>query len=199
MNDHERRRFWQLRSRTVLTVALGAVLALGLLAKPLSIRYALLFRVHDPVPSDVLVILTGGEHDRALHTAELYRQGFGRRILICTDSDTSTNRTNMVSAGVPADSITTLGAVSSTHDEAVRVRDYIRANPVQRLTIVTTAYHSARAYWVFRRVLQGTGVEVHVAATQDARFNESNWYRSEAGRTFYVRELFKTIYYRLVY
>ena len=195
----DRRRRRRFRIRAISLVALGLALALSFTWKPLLVGYASLFRVNDPVPSDVLVVLTGGESDRAVEAAELYRRGFGPLILICGDSDSETNIRDMVKAGVPPEAIVTLGAVSGTYDEAMRVRDYLRAHPVRRITAVTTAYHSARVRWTFRRVLQGSGVEVHTAATDDARFNESTWYHSVAGRQFYLREPFKTIYYRLVY
>lgn len=191
-----RRRF---RIRAILIVALAVTFILCFAWRQLLVGYAFLFRANDPVPSDVLVVLTGGEYDRAVQAAELYRRGFGPIILICSDSDTKTNIRDMVNAGVPAEAIRTLGAVSNTHGEAVQVRDYLEASPVRRITVVTTAYHSARARWVFRRVLRPSGVEVHAAATEDARFTESTWYQSTAGRRAYLRELFKTIYYRLAY
>lgn len=183
----------------VLVAIFGSSLVICFVWKPLLVAYAFRFRVDHPVPSDVLVVLTGGEDDRAARAGELYRRGFACIVLICSDSDTKTNVQNIVEAGVPPEAIQTLGAVGTTYDEAVRVRDYVRANSVRRITLVTTAYHTARARWVFRRVLRGDGVEVHVAASEDARFNESDWYKSAAGRQFYVRELFKTIYYRLAY
>lgn len=197
--DELPRRSRRIRFRRMLVAGMGIALTIGFVWKPALVGYAHLFRVNDPVPSDALVVLTGGEYDRAVQAADLYRRGFASIVLICADSDTKTNVRDMVSAGVPAEVIRTLGEVSNTHDEAVRVRDYLRVNPMRRITAVTTAYHSARVRWIFRRVLRGSGVDVHTAATDDARFNETNWYRSSTGRSFYVRELFKTIYYRLVY
>ena len=191
------RRRW-LRAATRL-VLIAVALALALAWKPLLVGFAHLFRIDDPVPSDALVMLTGGEFDRALKAADLYRRGLAPVILIGSDSDTKTNIRDLCAAGVPAEAIQTIGEVASTYDEASRVRDYAREHALRRITAVTTAYHTARVRWVFRKVLRTVGVEVHVAASDDARFNETNWYRSVAGRRFYSREFFKIIYYRACY
>jgi uncharacterized SAM-binding protein YcdF (DUF218 family) len=185
----------------LLTLIAVAVAILGLVVtnRPLLVGFAHRFRADDPAPSDVLVVLTGGRSDRALKAAELYQRGVAPVVLIGSDRDTPTNLRDLHSAGVPDEAIRMIGSVASTRDEAVRVRDYLRAHPARRILVVTTAYHSARARWIFRRVLRDTGAEVHLAATEDARFNESNWYRSADGRSIYFRELLKTIYYRLAY
>ncbi len=64
--------------------------------------------------------------------------------------------------------------------------------------MVTSAFHTARTRWTFRRVLRGTGVEVRVAASEGG-LDETNWYRSEVGIKLYLLEALKTVYYRLRY
>jgi uncharacterized SAM-binding protein YcdF (DUF218 family) len=181
----------------LLIIGVAAGLAVGW--RPLLVGFAQLFRVDDPARSDAMVVLIGGESDRPLRAAELYRRGMAPVILMGANTDTEANRHVLLSHGVPSQAIRTLGQIASTRDEALRVRDYARVNPIRRVLIVTTALHSARARWIFRRVLRKTGVDVRVAATDDERFDESNWYRSEAGRLFYLRELVKVVYYRLAY
>jgi uncharacterized SAM-binding protein YcdF (DUF218 family) len=186
------------RRRRFITLAIAVTLSLvviGLAHRPILKGFALSFRVDDPAPGDVLVLLTGGESDRARRTAELYQRGFAPIVLVCSDADTETNVRDLVSAGVPAAAIRRLGTVTSTYDEAVRLRDDAAANSVRRITAVTTAYHTRRARWILGRVFRGTGVEVHMAASDDARFDESNWYRNPAGRRFYFNEVIKLLYY----
>jgi len=80
------------------------------------------------------------------------------------------------------------------------MRDYARAHPeVRRITVVTAAFHTARARWIFQRVLKGTGIEVHTAAVRWRAVDDANWYKDEHGLVTYFIESFKTIYYRLVY
>lgn len=187
----------RLAGAALVVIVLG--LGLSLFGKPLLVGFARLFRVDDPASSDALVVLTGGEFDRARKAAELYRLGLAPVILIGSDADTKTNINDLIIAGVPAEAIQTIGEVANTHDEAIRIRDYARAHSLRRITVVTTAYHTARARWTFRKALRGLEVEVHMAASRDARFDEATWYRSVAGRRFYLAEVLKTMYYRMTY
>jgi uncharacterized SAM-binding protein YcdF (DUF218 family) len=176
--------------------------------RPLLVGYALLFRVHDPAPSDALVVLLGQWAIRPVTAAELYRQRYASLILVCEAdntrnpdfNDSALTRAVLIRSGVPAQAIQVLrGVIGSTQEEALRVRDYARSHSLRRITVVTSAFHTARARWIFRKALQGTGIEVRMAAARDVRFDESNWYTREIGRACYLSEPVKTIYYRLVY
>jgi uncharacterized SAM-binding protein YcdF (DUF218 family) len=183
-------------------------LALWCVHRPLLVGYAFLFRVHDPASSDALVVLLGQWTSRPLTTAELYRQGLAPVILMCEAdpgedpgfSDSALTRAVLIRGGVPDEAIQVLpGVIESTREEALRVRDYAHAHRLRRITVVTNAFHTARARWIFRKTLQGEGVEVRMAAARDPRFDESNWYAREIGRACYLSEPMKTIYYRLKY
>ena len=50
--------------------------------------------------------------------------------------------------------------VSSTHEEAVLLREFAAAHNLRSLLFVTSAYHSRRALWTLRRVFEGSGVEI---------------------------------------
>jgi uncharacterized SAM-binding protein YcdF (DUF218 family) len=176
--------------------------------RPLLVGFAWLFRIHDPVPSDALVVLLGQWAVRPVTGADLYRRGFAPLILLCEAdpevdpdfNDSALTRAVLIRSGVPAEAIRILpGAIESTREEAFHVRDYARSHRLRRITVVTSAFHTARARWVFRRALRGTDIDVRMAAARDPRFDESNWYLREVGRACYFSELMKTIYYRLAY
>ena len=68
--------------------------------------------------------------------------------------------------------------------------------------MVTTAFHTARARWIFRRILGKEKIDIRAAAAaaaNDPSFDESNWYQTEEGLIFYLNEFIKTIYYRIDY
>jgi uncharacterized SAM-binding protein YcdF (DUF218 family) len=200
------RRRW---ARRALGLALlGGVLGgLVLAHRPLLVGFAGLFRVDDPAPSDALVLLLGGPNHRPARAAELYRRGLAPIILLGTSgpilgasTETWYYRQQLIARGVPADAIRILPAeVTSTHDEAERVRDYARRHPLRRITVVTTSFHTARARWTFRKVLRELGIDVRAAAADHPRFREADWYRSEEGLVLYFGETIKSIYYRLAY
>jgi uncharacterized SAM-binding protein YcdF (DUF218 family) len=106
----------------------------------------------------------------------------------------------MTQRGVPRQAIQVLpDRVTSTRDEAQRIRDLARSRPLRRITVVSTAFHTARVRWIFRKVLRGTGIDVRMAAAEHPLFHESNWYRSDEGLVLYFSEAIKTLYYWLVY
>jgi uncharacterized SAM-binding protein YcdF (DUF218 family) len=110
--------------------------------EPLLVWFAYQFRVQDPlVPSDAIVVLIGGQPDRPARATELYRQGLAPIILMSPVSYIENYRSALVHDGVPADAIRILPGdeVENTHDEALRVRDYLRRHPIRRITVVTTA------------------------------------------------------------
>jgi uncharacterized SAM-binding protein YcdF (DUF218 family) len=203
---------WRRRLRRAIRGGLlvGLVgLVLVLTHRPLLVGFAYLFRVDDPpAPSDALVVLLGGMNHRPMKAAELYRRGLAPTVLLGTSapipfldlSEAALNRQVLLRGGVPAGAIRMLpGEVTSTRDEALRVRDYARSRGVRRITVVTTGFHTARARWIFRKVLRGSGVEVRLAAAADPRFDESNWYTNDEGLTTYVNETAKRVYYWLAY
>lgn len=173
---------------------------------PLLTWFAYRFRTEDPPHrSDAIVVLIGGL-DRAAQAAALYRGGLGSVILMGRTKptrydETEEHRQALVQGGVPAEAITILPGelVRNTHDEAMRVREYVNDHAISSVTLVTTAYHSARARWTFERVLRGSGVAVRMSPSRDPRFSEDDWYTRDDGFDLYVREAMKTIYYRLVY
>jgi uncharacterized SAM-binding protein YcdF (DUF218 family) len=201
----------RLRRRAVwlgLACALGV--ALVFTGKPLLVGFAHLFRVNDPAPSDALVILMGGPTHRPLSAAALYRQDLAPLVLISETpfdpatelSETGYTKQVLIKNRVPASAIHVLsgGVVTSTRDEAFRVRGYILAHPeVKRITVVTSAFHTARARWIFRKVLRGTGVDVRLAAASQPGLEERDWYMHDEGLVVYFSEAIKAVYYRLVY
>jgi len=182
-------------------------LYLVLTCEPLLVWFAFRFRSEDPpARSDAVVILLGGHADRTAKAAELHRRGLAPAILLARTArdpfdGTAYYQQTLVRDGVPTEAIEILPGpvVGSTHDEAVRVLDYVRTHPVRRITVVTTAYHTARARWTFRRVLRGIGVDVRMVASEDPLFAEGDWFVREGGIRQYLSEALKTAYYRLAY
>jgi uncharacterized SAM-binding protein YcdF (DUF218 family) len=106
----------------------------------------------------------------------------------------------LVQGGVPPESIRVLpGFATSTRDEARFVHDYAREHPLRRVTVVTTAFHTARARWIFRKELRGMGIDVRTAAVRHPDYDESDWYTKDESLATYFTEAIKTIFYRLVY
>ena len=186
----------------------AAVLAAVLCHRPLLEGYARLFRVDEPVPSDALAVLLGGPQCRPARAAELYRAGLAPRVLVCSDGgglpgiDRETVYTvrRLVALGVPRGAIEVIPTVvTSTKEEAEAVLAAAVAGGMKRVTVVTHAFHTARARWIFRKVFRPSGIDVRIAAATDPTIDETNWYRHDESLLVYLNEAFKTVMYRLVY
>jgi uncharacterized SAM-binding protein YcdF (DUF218 family) len=104
--------------------------------------------------------------------------------------------------GIPDRDITVVkseGGATSTRDEALLLRRYLAEKDIRRVIIVTSAFHSRRAAWIFNRELSAQEVEILMSAAPQLRFNEANWWQSERGLLTFSNEYIKLFYYYAVY
>ena len=130
--------------------------------------------------ADVLVLLSGAPDysERARHAAELWREQRASRILVTNDATrgpwSEAQQRNpffyelsiaeLQRNGVPAGSIYLVPKeVGSTYEEAQEVRTYAEANGLRTLLVVTSAYHSRRALWTYRRVFSDSNIAIGVS------------------------------------
>lgn len=196
------------RRVAILGGAAASLLLVALFHRTALTGFAGLFRVDDPAPSAAIVLLLGGSHHRPQRAAELYRAGVAPVVLLGTMTDdtlavydeTKIDVALLERHGVPRSAIVVLpGKVTSTREEAARVADYARTHPMTRITVVTTAFHTSRARWIFRRVLAVRGIDVRMAAAEHPDFDEASWFRTDEGLLTYLNEAFKVVWYRLRY
>jgi uncharacterized SAM-binding protein YcdF (DUF218 family) len=206
------------RQRAILA-AIAVLLLLSILAyalrAPILTGVAELLVVNDPLqPADIIFMLNGDYDTRPFHAAELYQQGFAPLIVIAKMEMLPAEKLGLVSngtdisvgvmekLGVPAKKIIVLptaGGVTSTFDEAAALRQYIAANDVHCLILVTSAFHTRRAKWIFEREFAGLPVRLEVAAVPNTEFDASNWWQSEAGLITLNNEYIKLFYYFMKY
>jgi len=190
------------KSRRTILLLGGLVITLCVLnAQSLLVFVANRFRVNDPVKSDAIVLLIGDRYnERARMAAELFRQGIAPHVWVGETEVTDRAVRKLMEFGVPSHAIHRMPMVDSTYREAIRARDMLGSYPdVRRITVVSTAFHTARARWVFQKILRPMGIEVHTCTATEPRFNEQNWYTRPLGISNYAKEFIKTIYYRIHY
>lgn len=127
--------------------------------------------------ADAMVVLSGSTlyQERTEFAAGIFREGRATKIVLTNDNQPAgwseelqrnplfmeREADELRRAGVPNDQIEMLRqTVSSTHDEAVLLREYASAHNLHSLLIVTSSYHSRRALWTFRKVFEGSGVQL---------------------------------------
>jgi uncharacterized SAM-binding protein YcdF (DUF218 family) len=194
-------------------------LALAVLAwPPLAWLAAAALAVPDGAPAraDAIVVLSGsGTYlERAGLAAQLYREGRAPRVLLTNDGEPagwSAERDRTVyfveraadelrRAGVPGSAVETLPEpVGTTYGEAQRVRAYAEHAGLRTLIVVTSAYHSRRALWTWRRVLEGSGVTFGLRTVPPGAQTPPRalWWLSRRGWQDVAGEYLKLAYYRV--
>src|SRR5205085_10764272 len=137
----------------------------------------LIVRTPQAERADAIVMLSGSEmyRERAEYAAQLFRAGRAPRVVLTNDAEPggwsqARGRTVMfveraqdvlTGEGVPQTAIEVVpGSVTSTYDEASAVKEYARTRGWRTLVVVTSSYHSRRAWWTLRRVFAGSDVTV---------------------------------------
>ncbi|HTX92885.1 MAG TPA: YdcF family protein [Anaerolineales bacterium] len=167
-----------------------------------------------PRAADIIFLLNGDYNTRPQRAAELYRQGLAPLIVIARSentpavdlglvpNDTDISVEVMQKLGVPPDKILVLafpGGVTSTFDEASALHRYIQSHPVHTVLLVTSAFHTRRARWIFKRELAGTPIELKMVAVPYQGFDQTNWWKNETGLITLNNEYIKLIYYFVKY
>ncbi|PNY80438.1 YdcF family protein [Deinococcus koreensis] len=172
---------------TVLALALVACLLTPVLRGPL----ATLTLAEPPVKADAIVVLGGGVQctaatletsslGRLLRGLELWRAGYAPVVTVSEQSGLlgppdcpkmSALERRHIGALYPSGGpqVLTLPNVTTTRDEAARVRELARARGWTRVLLVTSPSHSRRAAALFRR----QGVDVVSVPAQEFRFDQT--------------------------
>lgn len=198
----------------VLASFVGIVALCWLLRAPILTGVARFLTVHDRLERADAIFVFGGDPDvRPFAAAALYRRGWAPRVLVpgmetgklsamgLTPTQTQLFTGVLRREGVPDSAVSVLqtpGGTTSTTDDVAVLRAWLRRTHARRVIAVTTDYHSRRARWALRRGLKGMQVRVTMYGTPAQSFDETNWWRSEAGLVTYFNEYLKFARYLFV-
>ena len=168
--------------------------------------------------ADAIVVLSGSSSyvERTTRAAELFHEGRAPLVVLTNDDtrgswSTSQQRNpyfverameELIKDGVPAVKIRVVpGAVSSTRDEALILKQYAVQQGLRSVLVVTSPYHSRRALRSLRQSFEGTGVTIGLETTPINSPTPSPgfwWLQPEGWRTV-AGEYVKLAYYRFWY
>jgi uncharacterized SAM-binding protein YcdF (DUF218 family) len=193
-----------------LAVACALLLCCYLFRAPLLTGVANAWVVNDPATNADAIVVLGGKPE--LRPARLYHAGVAPRVLYMdvkldqvaekglTLSEREITRRVLLSNGVPESAIMAVGnGVATTYDESLAVRAWLATNIAKTILITTDLSHTRRARWIFRKELQGTGVQVRVHAIEPRGYSTTNWWLHEEGLIAFQNEWLKSIYYWFKY
>jgi uncharacterized SAM-binding protein YcdF (DUF218 family) len=205
----------RLRRIALGAVATAAAFVLALVALAGPIARFLIVRA-EPSRADAVVVLSGASvyDERVRHGISVFREGRAGTIVLTNDGLrgrwSRRRQTNLRSAERAKDAVLEAGIheqhlivlkprVRSTYDEAVTVRRFAEETGIKNVLVVTSPYHSRRALWIFRRVLEPAGVRVGIESPLpgDESPPAERWWLSRIGWHSVGLEYVKLVYYRL--
>jgi uncharacterized SAM-binding protein YcdF (DUF218 family) len=173
--------------------------------------------VHEPIEkSDAIVVLSGSAtyRERAQHAGELFNAGRANKVVLTNDNLKSgwssaaqrnpyyyeLAKEELRRAGVPEHNIQIMMVpILGTHDEALKLRDYCEQQSLNSILVVTSAYHSRRALWTFRKVFNDgrkrVGIDPVAAGIETP--SPSTWWLHRFGWDLVPREYVKLVGYWL--
>ncbi len=167
-----------------------------------------------PARADAMLVLAGSAtfRERTQLAAQLFKGGSAAKIILTNDNQESgwsaelqTNplfvqraASELKSLGVPEEQIEIVpDTVSSTREEAARVREYAASRGLQSILVVTSAYQVRRARWTFEKMFAGSGVAVSFAGVPpgDQTPRPLTWWLHRRGWRMVAGEYVKLAYY----
>ena len=148
-----------------------------------------------PQKSDLIVCLAGGNIERGLATADLYKQGLAPLVLLTWEvppdgygllkerglhypENVDLLRMVLRGLGVP-DAALLKGdrRIASTYDEAVLVKALVEKRGYGSIILVTSPPHSRRTWMTFKRILREADCRIFVVPTPYSGFNPTDWWK----------------------
>ena len=162
--------------------------------------------------ADIIYLLSGDVGSRPFHAAELYRENYSNTIAVPPQklnpaeelgifpNPTPATVKVLLHKGVKKIDIVVIdfdNGVTSTTDEAIALRRYINKTKIKNVIIVTSAFHSFRAKYIFKKVLKVTSANIIMSPAPHRKFDETNWWKFEEGLIYCANEYLKFIHYLL--
>jgi len=176
------------------------------------ISYAKLFRIDNASKgADCVLILSGNYKTRPDKAATLMQEAYAP-LLYHTDQRQEYSKHYdifgypfekaqkvLATYNLSADIIPSIkGGATSTFDEAYDFVSFLKEHPMKRVILVTDAFHTARAHYAFRKILDLNGYKdlvIEMSAASNNDFDETSWFKSEKGVSAYILEPIKYLFY----
>lgn len=160
-------------------------------------------------------MLMGGGEDRVALASELFHNGYASIIWIINIEDEDNKRTNkngvllrdlsklerkaLLDKGVDSLSVKLLsGPSASTFDEAIKITGFIKLDTtIKKILVVTSAYHSGRADFIFEDVFNTNRLDVSVITPSNPYSNlrKDNFGLNVVSLSTAMEEMVKWVYH----
>lgn len=203
----------------VLIISAPIVAILLLFTYPYLLKklgYFLIFE-QEPQKADVIVVLNGRDAERSLAAVDLYKKNYANLIVMArgakqAGSDELWKRVGnkldgkiffqraIEAMGIPAEGFKFIGdGVASTYDEAVATKEFLQKNDYKCILLVTSKWHSKRAYLTFRSALKNDGIKIVIQPSKYDAFGPDAWWKNRNDAELVFDEYVRFIYYILTF
>ncbi len=156
-------------------------------------------------PADVIVVLGGGEKERADQGIKLFKEKYAKKIIFTGEKLDVPSleevhwaqlaKKEAMLKGIEEKDIIVVLESHSTYDDALLIEKIVKKYGFKSLIIVTEPYHIKRAFFVFKKRFKKSAINLMFYPVQDSWFSANNWWSSEKGLVRVNNEYIKFIYY----
>ena len=169
-----------------------------------------------PQKADVIVVLNGRDTERCLAAVDLYNKGYANLIILahgpkqpgCDEfwKRVGKNFNSKIffqraieAMGIPENAFKLIGdGVTSTYDEAKATRKFLRENRYKSILLVTSKWHSKRAYLTFKSAFSDDHeTKIITYPSEYDNFDPDRWWKKEVDAEVVFGEYVRLIYYIL--
>ncbi len=166
--------------------------------------------------ADAIFVLGGSSvyKERTQKAAELFNSGVSEKIFLTDDGGhggwsraekrnppfAELAKNELIKQGVPAEKIEILQPpVSGTIDEARALTDLVKSKNFDSVLLVTSAYHTRRAFWICDKILRENGAEISLGIAAPETSIQTPppqmWWLKPKGWEYVAGEYVKTFVY----
>lgn len=178
-------------------------------------EYALFFEVDNGKKNAcAIIILAGNPYTRIESAVRFYKDGYAKEIYLTTpkamaikEYDFLLSQNEIAKKVLLHNGIDNFKQIpslkngaTSTLDEAYDSADYFKNRDIRRVILVTDSFHTRRSYHAFEKIFKEKNIDIIIEAkaAKNSLYDETNWWRVEAGIADYVLESIKTILYLFI-
>lgn len=161
-----------------------------------------------PSCTDHVLLLPGEDSFRPVAAATMVKSGLAADVLIPQTTTTADMRDGLQPTtaellkqvlqhrGIPPKKIVCLDSASqTTFDDACALAAFLENRPHDRVTVVTNAFHTRRARFIFRRVFGDAAQRFQFVSAPNPGFTERTWWQNRSSANTVLSENLKLAFY----
>lgn len=156
-----------------------------------------------PQKADYIVVLSGGNGERIKKAAELYRNGYAKKLLFTGDTYLEVPVYELMANialkhGVPKLAISGESKSTSTYDHPKNCIPILKAAGAKHVIIVTSKFHTKRSYETFLQPMESAHISFDIVGADDG-INYMSWWKDHSMSEKILLEWGKRIWYKLYF